>query len=234
MNRTSKWHKGTDLKRKPLYYSPMEHILSSLWQRSQKGWPSILECVESPGMARNLQLIMRENHISTCNTKYCLIKKVTRLALDITKQDGFSSQDSMILITKVKFCFILTIEINKSFRKGIGYSGSIMLLELNAEPININLIQVYAPTWENVGVKQEFHEFIQDVVMSLEKQYITMVREDFYAMVGTSFFVVKETLWSSTQTSNSSGYTWKMLGDLYFFLINRRFKKRGTHVKHTR
>lgn len=60
-----------------------------------------------------------------------------------------------------------------------------MLLQLSAKPVNINLIQVYAPTSDKPDAEvEQFYEQIQEVKRSLKPQEIIMVMGDFNAKVG--------------------------------------------------
>lgn len=60
-----------------------------------------------------------------------------------------------------------------------------MLLQLQAQPFNINIVQVYAPTADkNDDVIEEFYAQIETVLRSLKKHEINIVMGDFNAKVG--------------------------------------------------
>lgn len=137
--------------------------------------------------------------------------------------------------------FKLTNQVNKSVRNVVAVSDQIMLLQLDAKPININLIQVYAPTSERPdGDAERFYEQIQEVLSSLKSQEIIIVIGDFNPKIGRgavpriagglglgdrnergdmliqfcceSNFVIKNTFY---KLHPRRFYTWKSPGDAY-------------------
>ncbi|KAL1447598.1 hypothetical protein WDU94_009869 [Cyamophila willieti] len=61
----------------------------------------------------------------------------------------------------------------------------IMLLQINARPANVNMIQVYAPTTDHSEEEvMEFYGQIADIMRSLPKQDLNMLMGDFNAKVG--------------------------------------------------
>lgn len=61
----------------------------------------------------------------------------------------------------------------------------VILLQLNASPININIIQVYAPTSDHSEDEvEEFYSQIKDLIKKLPKQEMLILMGDFNAKVG--------------------------------------------------
>uniref|UniRef100_A0A8D8T8A4 Craniofacial development protein 2 n=1 Tax=Cacopsylla melanoneura TaxID=428564 RepID=A0A8D8T8A4_9HEMI len=80
---------------------------------------------------------------------------------------------------------IMTKEMSKSVDNFIPVSARVMLIQLKARPIDINIIQIYAPTTEGTEEEvEELYNSINQVMKKLKKQDITIVMGDFNAKVG--------------------------------------------------
>ncbi|KAH1028828.1 hypothetical protein HUJ05_002156 [Dendroctonus ponderosae] len=65
--------------------------------------------------------------------------------------------------------FIVRYNIGKSIGNVVGYSDRIILLQMNASPISINLIQIYAPTADKQDREAgKFYGQVQEVLRSLK------------------------------------------------------------------
>ncbi|KAH1010989.1 hypothetical protein HUJ04_000435 [Dendroctonus ponderosae] len=64
-------------------------------------------------------------------------------------------------------------------------SERIALLQINARPVNVNLIQMYAPTtaYSNGDVDQ-FYKQIADIIKALPQHDINIIMGDFNAKIG--------------------------------------------------
>ncbi|XP_030752225.1 uncharacterized protein LOC115879469 [Sitophilus oryzae] len=81
--------------------------------------------------------------------------------------------------------FIVRNNIKKSTRNLVGFSDRIILLQRNASPTNINLIQIYAPTADKQDEEaEELYGQTQEVLRSLKPHEITIILGDFNAKVG--------------------------------------------------
>ena len=71
----------------------------------------------------------------------------------------------------------------------IGYwpvSDRIIMVKIRGQPLNVNIIQVYAPTQDHADEEVEvFYEKIENVIQRIESGEVTCIRSDFNAKVGT-------------------------------------------------
>uniref|UniRef100_A0A8D8QVD8 Craniofacial development protein 2 n=1 Tax=Cacopsylla melanoneura TaxID=428564 RepID=A0A8D8QVD8_9HEMI len=88
---------------------------------------------------------------------------------------------------------ILTNTMAKCISNFVPVSERIMLVQFHASPININIIQVYAPTTDHADEEiDELYNSINDVIKTLKKQDVLVIMGDFNAKIGkgrTSDFV---------------------------------------------
>lgn len=72
--------------------------------------------------------------------------------------------------------FIVSKEIDKFVRNVVAYSDRIILLQLSAKPININIVQAYATTMDGTETEvEQFYEQIREVLQSLKSQNINVL-----------------------------------------------------------
>ena len=64
-------------------------------------------------------------------------------------------------------------------------SGRILLIRLNAKPVNITIIQVYMPTTEHEEEEvEETYSIINELLKKTDGKDCTIIMGDFYAVVG--------------------------------------------------
>ncbi|XP_070159782.1 craniofacial development protein 2-like [Polyergus mexicanus] len=81
--------------------------------------------------------------------------------------------------------FVLTKETDAAVVGFIPLSDRIAMLETQASPVNINLIQIYAPTGESEEeVVESFYKDLGRLMEQLRKRNVTMVMGDWNAKVG--------------------------------------------------
>ncbi|XP_030754464.1 uncharacterized protein LOC115881196 [Sitophilus oryzae] len=75
---------------------------------------------------------------------------------------------------------------DKYVRNVVAYSDRIILLQLSARPMNINILQIYAPTADKAEAEAlEFYEQIREILHSLKPEDINVVLGDFNSIVGS-------------------------------------------------
>lgn len=80
---------------------------------------------------------------------------------------------------------ILTKKMARCVDNFIPISPRVMLVQLRASPVNINIIQVYAPTSDRTDEEvEELYTSINQVIKNLNKQEILIVMGDFNARIG--------------------------------------------------
>lgn len=73
----------------------------------------------------------------------------------------------------------------KHVRNFIPVNERILLIQINASPVNTNIIQVYAPTTDHSdGEIQEFYDQIHNVIKNLPKHELLIIMGDFNARIG--------------------------------------------------
>uniref|UniRef100_A0A8D8VTC7 Craniofacial development protein 2 n=1 Tax=Cacopsylla melanoneura TaxID=428564 RepID=A0A8D8VTC7_9HEMI len=81
--------------------------------------------------------------------------------------------------------FILNKKLSQYVKNFIPISPRVILLQLNAKPIDINIIQVYAPTTDsNEEEVEALYLSIQEIIKRLKKEEITIIMGDFNAKIG--------------------------------------------------
>lgn len=79
---------------------------------------------------------------------------------------------------------ILTKKISKLIKNFIPISSIILLVKLLVTPVDVNIIQVYAPTaYKEENEIEEFYQNINEVINKLKKQNLTIVLGDFNAIL---------------------------------------------------
>lgn len=81
------------------------------------------------------------------------------------------------------------IMINKCFQRNvitfIPYNDRMMLLKLRAHPLNINLVQVYAPTSDsNDADIEKFYADLEELLKNNKRHEVTIIMGDFNAKIG--------------------------------------------------
>lgn len=67
-------------------------------------------------------------------------------------------------------------------------SERVIVLQLEARPVNINIIQIYAPTTDKSNEEvDELYGCIKDIIKTLPKQDSTITMGDFNAKIGAGF-----------------------------------------------
>uniref|UniRef100_A0A8D8VHS4 Craniofacial development protein 2 n=2 Tax=Cacopsylla melanoneura TaxID=428564 RepID=A0A8D8VHS4_9HEMI len=80
---------------------------------------------------------------------------------------------------------IVTKNMARCVTNFIPVSDRVMLLQMNARPVNINIVQVYAPTADKDDEEIfELYQSINEVLSKLKKEDITVVMGDFNAKLG--------------------------------------------------
>lgn len=80
---------------------------------------------------------------------------------------------------------ILKKSLSDSVRNFLPLSDRVMLLQLETKPINVNIIQVYAPTTDYDDNEVElFYQQIKEVMKATKKHEITLIMGDWNAKVG--------------------------------------------------
>lgn len=80
---------------------------------------------------------------------------------------------------------ILSKDIQRTVKHCILYSDRAILLQLEARPRNINIIQVYAPTTDKSDQEIEsFYDHLKSILKHVNKQEICIIMGDFNAKVG--------------------------------------------------
>lgn len=81
--------------------------------------------------------------------------------------------------------FILTPEMNKYVKSVTNVSDRVILLQLNAKPMNVNIIQAYAPTSSSTEEELEkFYTDLKQVTEKLKDRDFTICMGDWNAKVG--------------------------------------------------
>ncbi|XP_039291111.1 craniofacial development protein 2-like [Nilaparvata lugens] len=87
---------------------------------------------------------------------------------------------------ELRVCFIMTKGVAKCVDNVIPVSSRLILVQLKAKPVNINIIQVYAPTTDGTDEEvEEFYNSINEIMRKLKKQDLTIVIGDFNAKLGS-------------------------------------------------
>lgn len=80
---------------------------------------------------------------------------------------------------------IVTREIKKYVKAFIPYSDRMLLLQIHAAPMDINIIQIYAPTADkDEELIEEFYDQLRDLMKSIKGNEVTIIMGDFNAKVG--------------------------------------------------
>lgn len=80
---------------------------------------------------------------------------------------------------------ILNKSLNNSVRNFVPLSDRVMLLQLTTKPVNLNIIQVYAPTTDHDDNEVEtFYHQIKELLKATKKHEITIIMGDWNAKVG--------------------------------------------------
>lgn len=83
---------------------------------------------------------------------------------------------------------IVTQEVARSVKNFIPVSERVIVLQLEARPVNINIIQIYAPTTDKSNEEvDELYGCIKDIIKTLPKQDSTITMGDFNAKIGAGF-----------------------------------------------
>ncbi|XP_039291048.1 craniofacial development protein 2-like [Nilaparvata lugens] len=81
--------------------------------------------------------------------------------------------------------FIMTKEVAKCVDNVVPVSSRVILVQLKAKPVNINIIQVYAPTTDGTDEEvKEFSNSINQIIEKLKRHDLTIVMGDFNAKLG--------------------------------------------------
>lgn len=76
-------------------------------------------------------------------------------------------------------------EIQKSVINFVPLTDRVMMIQIAAHPININIIQVYAPTAEkDENMVEEFYHQLKSVLQLVKKQELTIIMGDLNAKIG--------------------------------------------------
>lgn len=76
-------------------------------------------------------------------------------------------------------------KIRKHIKNFIPYSERCMLIQISSRPVDLNIIQVYAPTAESTDEEAEdFYQQLEDITKNLKKQDVTIIMGDFNAKIG--------------------------------------------------
>lgn len=91
--------------------------------------------------------------------------------------------------TSGKYIHGVGVVVNKDVARHVSnfvpVNERIMLLQLNAKPVNTNIIQVYAPTSDHSDEEvEEFYSQIEDLIKKLPKHELLILMGDFNAKVG--------------------------------------------------
>ena len=135
------------------------------------------------------KLHILEREMERCNIPICGLAEVRW-----TGKGHFSTEDSHTIyysgpdtLRRNGVGFILTKEVAKCV---IGYnpiSDRLISIRLQANPVNISLIQVYAPTstadGEEIG---SFYHELQETINKIPRRDITFIMGDFNAKVGNN------------------------------------------------
>lgn len=80
---------------------------------------------------------------------------------------------------------IVTNKIAYSVTNFTPISERVMLIQMNARPVNLNIVQVYAPTTDGTDEEVvEFYRTVEKVLVKLKKQEMTLVMGDFNSKLG--------------------------------------------------
>lgn len=80
---------------------------------------------------------------------------------------------------------IVTPRIKAAVKSFTPFSDRIMLLQIQANPIDLNIIQIYAPTADkDEATIEEFYAQLESVIEMIKKREITLITGDFNAKVG--------------------------------------------------
>uniref|UniRef100_A0A8D8Q4X5 Craniofacial development protein 2 n=1 Tax=Cacopsylla melanoneura TaxID=428564 RepID=A0A8D8Q4X5_9HEMI len=80
---------------------------------------------------------------------------------------------------------IVTNKIAHSVTNFTPISERVMLIQMNARPVNLNIVQVYAPTTDGTDEEVvEFYRTVEKVLIKLKKQEMTLVMGDFNSKLG--------------------------------------------------
>ncbi|KAL1447016.1 hypothetical protein WDU94_015647 [Cyamophila willieti] len=80
---------------------------------------------------------------------------------------------------------IMTREVAKAVDNFIPVSDRVMLIQLKAQPIDMNIIQVYAPTTDGADEEvEELYNSINQVLRKLKKEDLTIIMGDFNSKLG--------------------------------------------------
>uniref|UniRef100_A0A8D8SMX4 Craniofacial development protein 2 n=1 Tax=Cacopsylla melanoneura TaxID=428564 RepID=A0A8D8SMX4_9HEMI len=81
--------------------------------------------------------------------------------------------------------FIIEKEMAKCVKNFIPLTERIALLQLNSKPVNINLIQIYAPTTDHGDEEvEQLYSQVSKIIQTLPKHEIMMIMGDFNAKLG--------------------------------------------------
>lgn len=68
---------------------------------------------------------------------------------------------------------------------GVAYSDRIIMIQLERRPVNISIIQIYAPTADKAKEDiDNFYEQLREILRSVKTHKINMIVGDFNAKVG--------------------------------------------------
>lgn len=80
---------------------------------------------------------------------------------------------------------IMTNRIARCIRNFVPVSPRVMLVQFRASPVNINIIQVYAPTADKQDEEiEELYHSINDLIKTLKKEEVLIIMGDFNAKIG--------------------------------------------------
>ncbi|XP_056642820.1 craniofacial development protein 2-like [Diorhabda sublineata] len=80
---------------------------------------------------------------------------------------------------------IVRREMQQSVINFISYNDKIMLLQIKAHPVNVDLLQIYAPTSDHSDEEvEDFYADLENLTRNLKKHEIDIVMDDFNAKVG--------------------------------------------------
>ncbi|XP_039276069.1 craniofacial development protein 2-like [Nilaparvata lugens] len=81
--------------------------------------------------------------------------------------------------------FIMIKEVAKCVNNVVPVSSRVILVQLKAKPVNINIIQVYAPTTDGTDEEvKEFYNSINQIIEKLKRHDLTIVLGNFNAKLG--------------------------------------------------
>lgn len=130
---------------------------------------------------------------------------------------------------------VLSNKISSAVTTFVPYSDRIIMVQLQAKPINVNIIQIYAPTADKDDDEIEgFYEHLKSILRHTKKHEINILMGDFnskvnLAIMNTFFKLPLRRLytWKSPQDNSQK----VVRNQVDFLLVNKRFKNSIQNVK---